>query len=152
MVAMPTATRSESAFRLEYSVSTEIAAPAERVWALLSDGASWPRWTATVTGLEGHIARGHRLKLRVPISERVFTPTVAELEPGRRMVWRDGAPPMFTGARTFTLTPSAHGGTDFSMVEVFKGLMLPIIKKSLPDFRTPFERFAADLKHAAERG
>jgi hypothetical protein len=148
---MPIATRTDTTFRLEYSVATEIAAPPERVWALLADAAGWPRWNTTVTSLEGHIARGHKLKLRVPISERTFTPTVAELEPGRRMVWRDGAPPMFTGARVFTLTPSAGGGTDFSMVEVFKGLMLPLIKKSLPDFRAPFERFAADLKQAAER-
>jgi hypothetical protein len=38
------------------------------------------------------------------------------------------------------------------MVEVFAGVMLPLIKRSLPDFRHPFERFAADLKQAAEAG
>jgi hypothetical protein len=36
------------------------------------------------------------------------------------------------------------------MVEVFRGLMLPMIKGSLPDFGPPFEQYAADLKREAE--
>jgi hypothetical protein len=37
------------------------------------------------------------------------------------------------------------------MAEVFSGLMLPMIKGSLPDFGPPFEAYAADLKREAER-
>lgn len=40
---------------------------------------------------------------------------------------------------------------DFSMVEVMSGLMLPLIRGSLPDFGPPFEQYAADLKREAER-
>ena len=36
------------------------------------------------------------------------------------------------------------------MVEVFSGVMLPMIKGSLPDFGPVFERYALDLKKAAE--
>ena len=36
------------------------------------------------------------------------------------------------------------------MTEVFSGVMLPMIKKGLPDFRPVFEAYAADLKKAAE--
>ena len=43
------------------------------------------------------------------------------------------------------------GLTDFSMAEVFAGLMLPMIKGSLPDFGPPFEQYASDLKSEAER-
>jgi hypothetical protein len=67
------------------------------------------------------------------------------------MVWRDGMAPMFTGVRTFTLTPNADGSTDFRMAEVYSGLMLPMIAGSLPDFRPTFEQYASDLKRAAER-
>ena len=42
------------------------------------------------------------------------------------------------------------GSTEFSMVEVFRGVMLPMIAGSLPDFTAPFEQFASDLKRAAE--
>jgi hypothetical protein len=57
---------------------------------------------------------------------------------------------MFKGVRTFTLAPCADGSTDFSMVEVLSGVMLPLIEGSLPDFVPPFERYAADLKREAE--
>jgi hypothetical protein len=36
------------------------------------------------------------------------------------------------------------------MVEVLSGLMLPMIRGSLPDFGPAFETYAADLKRAAE--
>jgi hypothetical protein len=36
------------------------------------------------------------------------------------------------------------------MTEVFSGLMLPMIKRSLPDFGPSFTTYAADLKGAAE--
>ena len=38
------------------------------------------------------------------------------------------------------------------MKEEFWGLMLPLIKGSLPDFAPVFEAYAADLKRAAEEG
>ena len=44
------------------------------------------------------------------------------------------------------------GTTDFAMVEVFAGVMLPLIKSSLPDFAPVFERYAGDLKREAESG
>lgn len=65
-------------------------------------------------------------------------------------MWRDGFYPMFQGTRTFTLTPRG-ASTDFAMVEVFRGLMLPMIKGSLPDFGPVFDRYAADLAAACTR-
>jgi len=66
-------------------------------------------------------------------------------------VWSDGFAPMFKGVRTFTLAPNPDGSTAFSMVEVLSGVMLPMIKGSLPDFGPTFEAYAADLKREAER-
>jgi hypothetical protein len=67
------------------------------------------------------------------------------------MEWQDGFAPMFQGKRRFVLTPKPNGVTEFEMTEVFSGVMLPMIKGSLPDFRPTFETYAADLKRAAER-
>ena len=67
------------------------------------------------------------------------------------MVWRDGAAPMFQGVRTYVLKPKSDGSTDFLMQEMFSGLMLPMIVKSLPDFGPTFETYAQDLKREAER-
>lgn len=43
------------------------------------------------------------------------------------------------------------GSTDFAMEERFPGLMLPLIRGSLPDFRPVFERYALDLKRESEQ-
>ena len=65
--------------------------------------------------------------------------------------WSDGFAPMFKGVRTFTLAANPDGSTAFSMTEVLSGVMLPMIKSSLPDFGPSFETYAADLKREAER-
>jgi hypothetical protein len=146
---MSQAQKTESAFRLEYTVSATIAAPAAAVWSRLTDAKGFPSWNTTVKSIEGSIAKGEKLAIKVPISDRTFTPTVIDFEPEKRMVWADGFAPMFRGVRTYTLSPAASG-TEFTMNEVFSGMMLPMIKGSLPDFRPVFDTYVADLKRAAE--
>ena len=147
----PKATKTGGAFRMDCAISTTIHASPEKIWALLTDAAAFPRWNSTVTSLEGEISAGQTLKLKVPTApERVFKPKVSHVEPGRSMTWSDGMAPMFKGVRTFTLTPNADGSTLFEMKEQFSGLMLPMIKGSLPDFAPVFETYAEDLKRAAE--
>jgi hypothetical protein len=140
-----------STFRTEVRVSINIRATPEQIWELLTNAADFPRWNSTVTSIRGSIAQGEKLELRVPISDRTFSPKVTELVPMARMVWSDGFAPMFKGERTFTLTAREDGTTDFDMVEIFSGLMLPMIKGSLPDFGPVFDRYAQDLKMEAER-
>ena len=146
------ATKTGSAFRMDCSIRTTIGASADRVWALLTDAAGFPKWNSTVSSIEGEIKEGQTLKLKVPAQKRTFTPKVSNVEPGRSMIWSDGMAPMFKGVRTFTLTPQGDGSTEFAMTEVFSGLMLPMIKGSLPDFAPVFEAYADDLKRAAEKG
>jgi hypothetical protein len=66
------------------------------------------------------------------------------------MVWRDGRLPMFRGIRTFTLTPIDAETTEFRMAEEFRGLMLPLVRRSLPDFRPVFDNYADDLRRVSE--
>jgi len=147
----PIAKKTTTTFRMDCSVSCNIAAKPERVWALLTDAPGFSRWNSTVTSIGGEIALGQKLAIRVPAApKQVFKPKVTKLEPCRTMEWSDGVAPMFRGVRTYTLTPKPDGSTDFSMVEVFAGLMLPMIKGSLPDFVPVFETYAKDLKREAE--
>jgi uncharacterized protein YndB with AHSA1/START domain len=146
------ATKTKQTFRMQCGVSINIRAKPEKIWSLLTNAAEFPRWNSTVQSIEGQIALGQRIRLRVPIApKRVFKLKVSELEAGKRMLWQDGAAPMFKGVRTFTLSPRDDGSVEFSMEEVFSGLMLPMIAGSLPDFAPSFERYAADLKRAAEQ-
>jgi hypothetical protein len=106
-----------------------------------------------VTRVDGEIRPGGKLAIQVPLAPgRTFRPRVIAFEAPRRMVWSEGVLPMFRGMRTFTLAPTAAGATEFAMTEVLSGLMLPMIRGSLPDFTQAFETYAADLKRAAESG
>ncbi|MFO0550547.1 MAG: SRPBCC domain-containing protein [Polyangiaceae bacterium] len=145
------AEKTESTFRLTYAVATDIRADAAKIWALLTDAERMSAWNSTVVSVKGPIELGQKLELRVKLApERVFKPTVTKLEPASSMEWSDGMAPMFRGVRSFTLTPRPDGRTEFAMREEFSGLMLPLIKGSLPDFTAAFATYAADLKRAAE--
>ena len=146
------ATRTSRTFRLEYATSIDVRATPQRLWALLTNAADFPRWNSPVTRITGTIAEGERLALEVPAAPgRTFKPRVTRFEPERAMVWSDGFAPMFKGVRTFTLSPGAGGMTTFAMREVLSGVMLPMVRGSLPDFGPAFEAYAADLKREAER-
>ena len=144
--------RHETTFTLCYSVERQIAAPPAALWAKLTDGPGFCGWNSTIDYFEGDIAVGSRLRIQVPLAPgRTFEPKVVVLEPETRMVWQDGFFPMFQGTRTFTLTPEGDS-TRFVMTERFRGLMLPMIKGSLPDFRPAFDQFAEDLGRACKVG
>jgi hypothetical protein len=132
-------------------VEVNIRADPQTIWGLLTDARGFPRWNSTVTGIDGQIAQGEKLTLHVPGTSRTFTPTVSGVVPNERMIWSGGFAPMFRGVRTFNLRSRTDGSTDFTMEERFSGLMLPLVKGSLPDFGPVFERYAGDLKREAER-
>ena len=121
-----------------YSVKRTIQAEPDAIWALLTDSSSYASWNPSVIGIEGTIGPGEKIKL------------TSAVNPNRSMVWADGMPfGLFKGVRTYTLTPTG-GATEFSMEEVFSGLLEPLISKSIPDMSESFEQFADGLKSAAE--
>ena len=145
------ALKTRTTFQMCCTVAASIAAPSEKVWSLLTDAVGYTRWNSTLTSLEGSISLGGVVRMTVPESPgRTFRAKVSEFEPNRAMVWRDGFAPMFEGVRTFTLEQRGADATYFTMSEEFSGLMLPLIAGKLPDFAPIFERYAADLKRAAE--
>ena len=148
----PRVTQASGSFSLMCRVEVDIRASAQTIWSLLTDAQGFPRWNSTVAGIEGQIREGERLRLRVPGEDRTFTPKVSGVVPNQRMTWSDGFSPMFKGVRTFELRPGSDGTTCFAMEEQFSGLVLLFIKDSLPDFGPIFERYALDLKRAAEAG
>jgi hypothetical protein len=147
----PKISQTHNAFSLSCRVEVRIRAKAEHIWSLLTDAKDFPRWNSTVSSIEGHIREGERLRLHVPGTDRTFTPTISGVVPNERMTWTGGFAPVFKGVRTFELKPRTDGSTDFAMQERFSGLMLPLVKGSLPDFGPVFERYANDLKQESER-
>src|SRR5262249_16703822 len=78
---------------------------------------------------------------------------VSEYVPGKKMVWEGGMPlGLFKGERTYTLTNRTDGSVEFSMREVYSGLMAPLITRSIPDLQPSFDEFAEALKKQEESG
>ena len=152
MTANGKATSSQSTFNRVCSVSTNIHAKPEVIWGLLTNAANMPKWNSTIISVEGTIALGETIHLKsISDPKRTFNLKIAAFNPPTKLVWGDGAAPMFKGVRTYTLTAKADGTTDFNMTEVISGFLLLMIGGSLPDFKPTFEQYAADLKRAAEK-
>jgi len=136
-----------------FSSSILIDAPAARVWRILTDIANWPKWNTTVDKVDGAVTVGSSITVYAKISPgRAFPVKVAELTPPRRMVWKGGMPlGLFVGERTYTLTPRQDGKLYFEMHEEFRGLMAPLITRSIPDLQPAFDEFSRCLKAAAEK-
>jgi hypothetical protein len=146
------ATTTRTAFRLAISVGILIEAPATTIWTLLTDLHAQSTWNSTLASIDGKVALGERVSFRVPEAPRqTFSPTVVAYDEGHSMVWRLSRWPLLVGDRTYRLTPGPGGSTEFTLDEVFRGLLLPVIARTLPDFGRIFERTAADLKAEAER-
>lgn len=133
-----------------FQISRHIAAPAEDIWAILTDAEQLASGDFGILQLTGQIAPGARIKLVSEVDpKRSFALRVTEFDRPRRMVWTGGMPlGLFTGRRRFTLTPEATG-TRFEMTEVFSGPLAGLIGKSLPDLTPSFEQFATALQNRA---
>lgn len=135
-----------------YETTTDIAAPQQRVWDILTDAATYPSWNTTIVSIDGVIAEGERIALVSTLNpKRTFRLSVSQVDAPSSMVWSDGMPlGLFSGVRTLTVDPNPDGGCTFSMVERYSGPLAPLITKSIPDMSESFATFAANLKATAE--
>jgi hypothetical protein len=134
-------------------VETDItiqASPA-RIWALLTNAARLQQGYGIVK-IDGRIAAAEKLRLWSEVApNRAFDLKVAEFDAPGHMIWKGGMPlGLFTGRRSYLLTPLGHSETKFSMREEFTGLFASMIFSSMPDLNPGFKKFAAQLKKDAE--
>ena len=140
------ATTIKKLFSRQTSVAIDIAAPAEKIWMLLTDAGKYTSWNSTIVELAGTIAPGEEVQLRSTLDpDRTFKLRVKEFDPQSRLAWGDAM-----GTRTFTLAPIADGQTRFTMTERMGGPLFPLFSRMIPPFDESFTQFAADLKSAAE--
>lgn len=135
---------------MEFNASIKIDAPPEKVWQVLTNAEAYPEWDPNMRRLDGHIALGEKVTAHTKLSDRAFPTKVTTFEPSRKMVWSGGMPlGLFKADRSFTLEPDGDG-TQFKLREEFGGLLLPIMKNTVPDLTPSFVDFVEGLKRRAE--
>jgi hypothetical protein len=135
-----------------YEAAADIQAPAETIWAIITDAPAYADWDSGVERIEGRIEPGERIKVYSELNPgRGFSIRVTQFEPPARMTWTGGMPlGLFKGVRTFTLTPGPGSTTRFEMRESFSGRLLPLMRRTMPDFGPSFDQYAAGLTALAE--
>ena len=139
-------------------ITTEIlinAAP-QKVWAILTDFDSYPRWNPFIKSLQGPVVVGSKITARIEPPEgqgMTFTPKVLVFEPNREFRWRGQLwiPGLFDGEHIFELIDNGNGTTTFRQREIFYGILVPLFTKML-DINTMngFLQMNQKLKELAE--
>jgi hypothetical protein len=137
---------------LQFSASTMINAPIEKIWAILSDVGNFASWNSGVAKVEGSAALGSKIKLFSEVSPgKAFPLKVTAFEPNSKMVFASSMPfGLFKGERTYTLT-NTGADVKFDMTEIYTGPLAAMITKSIPDLNPSFQKFADGLKAEAEK-
>ena len=137
--------------------STEIAAPADRVWKVLSDLRAYARWNPELTVVSGHAAVGEVLTVRVRSESGTSTvrPTVRAAEPGRELRWTSryheiGG--LADGEQRFRIEPLGPDRVRFTQAETFRGVAVPFFHHGLAASCSRFEEMNAALTKRAESG
>ena len=135
----------------------EISAPAERVWSLLIDFPSYPRWNPFIRSIEGTLEVGQSLKVFIQppgASGMRFRPTVLAVQPNRELRWKGKLllPGLFDGEHYFKLETKPGGGLTFHQGEIFSGILVLLLRRSLDGVtKKGFVAMNEALKREAEK-
>ena len=136
----------------------EINAPAQRVWEVLTDFASYPRWNPFIRRASGVPRTGERLEVRMePSGSRGITlrPEVLNAETNHELRWLGHlfVRGLFDAEHSFTIEPLGETRVRFVQREDFRGLLVPLFSGALDrDTRRGFEEMNRALKERAEAG
>ena len=137
---------------MNFSITFDVGATPERVWAVMSDIERWHEWTPSVRSItrldQGPLARGSRAKIRQPrVAPAVWT--ITELDPPRAFAWRTGSPVVWAVAH-HSVQPVAQGSR-VTLSLKFGGLFAGLVAWLTRDLNNRYLALeAAGLKRRSE--
>jgi hypothetical protein len=134
----------------------EINASAERVWAILTDFASYPQWNPFIRRISPEPTTGERLKVRLeaPDSRGItLSPKVLAADPNHQLRWLGHlfVAGLLDGEHSFVIRSLEEERVVFLQRETFRGLLVALIARSLENSTLRgFEEMNRALKARAE--
>ncbi len=134
----------------------EIQAPAERIWQVLTDFASYPEWNPFIRRISGQPKEGTRLKVYIEpprAKGRTFHPKILKAQPNCELRWLDRLliPGLFDGDHFFSIEHLGRNRVRFVQREIFSGLLVSFLTHGLNmNIRLGFEQMNQALKLRAE--
>ena len=135
-----------------FSISIDIDASPEQVWAVMSDIERWHEWTASVSSVRkidpGILAVGTRARIRQPKLPPSFW-RVTALEPNRGLTWISKGPGVRVTAR-HAIEPAGRGSRVTLSIE-YDGLLSPLLVWLTRNVNDPYLAMeATGLKERSE--
>ncbi|MCH9843920.1 MAG: SRPBCC domain-containing protein [Alphaproteobacteria bacterium] len=121
----------------EIRTEIDINASVAKVWEIISNLDDWATWNKMVTGASGKITQGATLSITMrgksEGAEHSYAPTVIECDAPKYFRFRAsmGNRLMMTNYKICQLEDNNNGGTKFTHIEQFSGLMVPFIWKKM---------------------
>ena len=134
----------------------EINAVAQKVWAILTDFDSYPDWNPFIREIKGRLEVGYKIEAFIqPHGSKgmSFFPRILSVVPNREFRWlgRFMLPRLFDGEHIFEIKERANNRTLFVQREQFKGILTPIVMKSIGEgTQKGFDEMNKALKERAE--
>ena len=125
------------------------------VWAVLTDFAHYPDWNPQIRRAEGELVPGLRVTflMHPPLGRQVtIRPRVLTVDPERELRLCGSLPGIFSGEHWFRLEPTEDGrGTHMIQGEIYRGLIVPLLRRVVVSSLTGFQEHNAALKRRVER-
>ncbi len=136
----------------EILISTDIT----KVWDVLMNFDSYPKWNPFITSISGEPKLGNRLTVSInPPGGKgmTFKPNILTLESNKEFRWKGklGINGIFDGEHYFILEYLDKDITKFIQGEKFSGLLVPLVGKMLDKTRKGFQLMNESIKNECER-
>jgi hypothetical protein len=141
----------------ELKTTIEIDASADVIWTVLTDFNRYSEWNPFIRSIRGKAKQGEQLEIFIKPpggNGMMFRPVIIDLQPERELRWigRLMLPGIFDGEHQFQIEPIGEGRIRLIHREVFSGLLVPLLWRSLDiQTRKGFEEMNHALKTLVER-
>jgi hypothetical protein len=140
------------------NIQTEILILADtaKVWDVLMNFDSYPKWNPFITSISGERKLGNRLTVSInPPGGKgmTFKPNILTLEANKEFRWKGklGINGIFDGEHYFILESVDKDITKFIHGEKFSGLLVPFVRKMLDKTQKGFLLMNESIKNECER-